>query len=253
MELPGRRGQEVGPVSLEGPQRRLDARRGAHRPQQLLVARTCLVRLEVHHRHPAEPAGVLQVRGQLERGQRVPQEGRRDLDTGRVADRSRLVPPTLAGHEMEVPLPVPRRPGRHGVAWPPAPGPSPLRRRSLSAPGRKSCRAKRPARVWSSPRRRSRPTLRCGRAVARGIRGARLALSGPSVRRPIMGPPPWSPTPGVGPPRPGAPTPGTWGSISAPVLAWRASWEGSSSSRSASTCSAYGVVPERHSVGKKYS
>ncbi|CAN7976949.1 unnamed protein product, partial [Ixodes persulcatus] len=101
-KLPGRRGQEVGPVPLEEPQRRLDARRGAHRPQQLLVARAGLVCLEVDHRHPAEPAGVLQVRGQLERGQRVPQEGRRDLDTGCVMDRSRLGPPTLAGHEMEV-------------------------------------------------------------------------------------------------------------------------------------------------------
>ncbi|CAN7976806.1 unnamed protein product, partial [Ixodes persulcatus] len=100
-ELPGRRGQEVGPVSLEEPQRRLDARRGAHRPEQLLVARAGLVRLEVHHRHPAEPAGVLQVRGQLERGQRVPQDGRRDLDTGRVVDRSRLVATVWHGRRLQ--------------------------------------------------------------------------------------------------------------------------------------------------------
>ncbi|CAN7950883.1 unnamed protein product, partial [Ixodes pacificus] len=137
-KLPGRRGQEVGPVPLEEPQRRLDAGRGAHGPQQLLVAEAGLVSLAVNHRYPAEPAGVLQVRGQLEGGQRVPQEGRRDLDTGRVVDRSRLVATVWHGRRLQArppcgdgppPLLEGSRAGRGGLLMPGPPragGPDPL-------------------------------------------------------------------------------------------------------------------------------
>lgn len=61
-------------------------------------------------------------------------EGQWYLDTRRALGRSRLVPPTLAGHEMEVAPPIPRRPSRYGVARSPAPGLSSLWGRSCSAP-----------------------------------------------------------------------------------------------------------------------